>query len=167
MATQPKVNPTLPNVARHFNGKSITGVTIDIGVDMTGEFGPNGILQEVYEVMQQNATPIIVSQVRNAGTTDAEFDVYFEGDFLEVDDYGTSGTDTFVADLQTRLRAGGSGGAGVYAVRDADLIAATGETLNASGTDLSATITATAITSIVDDTTGTAGLVGDGGVDIS
>jgi hypothetical protein len=161
MATQPKVNPTLPNVARHFNGKSITGVTIATGVVMTDEFGANGALQDIYEVMAENATPIIVSQVRTPGTTSAEFDVYFEGDFLEVDDYGTSNDASFVADLQVRIKALGA----TAAVRDAVTAAASGETESA-GVNL-ADATATAITAIVDDTTGTAGLVGDGGVDIS
>jgi len=159
MATQPKANPTLPNVARHFNGKTVTAVKVTLGVDVTGEFGANGAIQEVYQVLAENATPIIIGQVVTLATGD--FDVYFEGDFLENDDYGTSGTDSFIADLQVRIRLLTEAGK-----RDAVTIAASGESANAAGLDLSGA-TVAAIATLVDDTTGTAGLVGDGGADVS
>lgn len=143
MATQPKVNPRLPNVARHFNGKSVTAVTVTLGAvaDTDANFGPDGVVQAVYEVLQANATPIIISEI-DTGT--GAFDVYFEGDFQEIDDYGSAGNLSFVADLEDRIQALGT-------VNSIDVSAATVAQFGG----------------LVDDTTGTAGLVGDGGVDIS
>jgi len=142
MATQPKVNPTLPNVARHFNGKSVTAVKVTLGaVTDPDDFGPDGVVQAVYETLAENATPIIISQIA-VGT--GIFDVYFEGDFLETDDYGSAGTLSFIEDLEDRIQALGT----------------------VNGIDVSGA-TAVALSTLIDDTTGTAGLVGDGGVDIS
>lgn len=151
MATQPKVNPILPNVARHFNGKSVTAVSVALGAlaESDFNFGPEGPVQAVYEVLAENATPIIISEI---DVTDGSFDVYFEGDFQEVDDYA-GGDNSFVGDLQARIKALGVVDIGTDNV--------------ATGTlDLGAA-TVTAFGGLVDDTTGTAGLVGDGGVDIS
>lgn len=161
MATQIKAAPFLPNEARHFNGKSVTAVTLVLGtaLAMADEFGPNGLVQDVYEVLSQNATPIIIGQVKDLAT--GEFDVYFEGDFIERDDYGTSGTDSFIVDLQTRVRALGA----TAAARDAETAAVTGETVSA-GKDVTGA-TATAIADLAAREAGNVGLVGDGGVDIS
>ena len=148
MATQPKVNPVLPNVARHFNGKSVTAVSISLG-DVTapdfdagtpGDFGPDGAVQAVYEVLAENATPIIISEITPTG---GNFDVYFEGDFQEIADYAL-GNNTFVGDLEARIQA-----------------------LGTIGTVALGSATVSQFGGLVDDTTGTAGLVGDGGVDIS
>jgi hypothetical protein len=160
MAIQIKAAPFLPNEARHFNGKSVTAVTVSLGVDVTDEFGPNGVIQDVYEVLAENATPIIIGQVKTLATGD--FDVYFEGDFTETDDYGTSGTDSFIADLQTRIRALGD----TAAIRDAETAAVTGETESSSGVDVEGA-TVTAISALEAREAGNVGLVGPGGVDVS
>lgn len=158
MATQVKAAPFLPNEARHFNGKSVTAVKITLGVNVTDEFGPNGLMQDVYEVMAENATPIIIGQVVTLATGD--FDVYFEGDFLETNDYG-AGTDSFILDLENRIKALGANAA----VRDAETAAVTGETVS-TGIDVTTLPTVAAITTLEDDNVGNAGLVGDGGFEI-
>jgi hypothetical protein len=159
MATQPKVNPTLVNEARHFNGKSVTAVNVNLGVNVTAEFGANGALQAVYTVLAENATPIIIGQV--VDLTAGDFDVYFEGDFLELDDYGTNGTDSFIADLQVRIRALGTN----VGVRDAVTAAASGESESAGITMANAAVVAVATLASGDPLVdGTAGLVGPGGV---
>lgn len=161
MATQTKFNPVLPNEARHFNGKSITAVRITLGADMTDEFGPNGALQRVYEVIQANATPIIYGHVENLGT--GQFDVFLEGDFTEYDDYGSGGTDDYVTDLENRIQALGS----TVAVRGASLeTVVAGIETQSAGVDLSgATVADIAELAARED--GNVGLVGDGGVTIT
>ena len=159
MARQIKAAPFLPNEARHFNGKSVTAVTVTLGANVTDEFGPNGVIQDAYEVLAENATPIIIGQVKDLAT--GEFDVYFEGDFIETDDYGTSGTDSFIVDLQTRIRALGA----TAADRDAETAAVTGETVSA-GVDVTGA-TAVAIADLVAREAGNVGLVGPGGVDLN
>lgn len=165
MATQVKAAPIQPNEARHFNGKSVTAVTVTLGAALgltasdkatgvAGDFGPNGVIQKVYEVLQENATPIIIGQVKDLAT--GEFDVYFEGDFTERDDYGT-GSDTFVADLATRIIAIGS------VVIDAETAAITGET---AGTVSLAAASAAVIADLAAREAGNVGLVGDGGVTV-
>ena len=160
MATQPKVNPTLVNEARHFNGKSVTAVKVTLGADVTAEFGANGALQAVYTVLAENATPIIIGQVVTLGT--GVFDVYFEGDFLESDDYGVDKDQTFIADLATRIQALGA----TAAKRDAVTAAASGESVS-TGVDLTGAGVAAIATLESNGAAGTAGLVGPGGVDIS
>jgi hypothetical protein len=160
MAIQIKAAPFLPNVARHFNGKTVTAVKVVLGTGLTlgAELGPNGVVQDVYEVLSENATPIIIGQIVDLAT--GEFDVYFEGDFLEFNDYGT-GSDSFILDLQNRIQALGA----TAAVRSADVTAVTGESTSAGVNVASATVAA--VVTVADTTVGTAGLVGDGGVVVS
>jgi len=166
MATQVKAAPIQPNEARHFNGKSVTAVQVNLDSDIAlvepnfetgayGDFGPNGVIQTVYQVLQENATPIIIGQVSNLTT--GVFDVYFEGDFLELDDYA-GGTGTFISDLEARIQAMPD------VVIDSDTAAITGE--RAGSVSLSGASVA-AITALEAREAGNAGLVGDGGVDVS
>lgn len=164
MATQVKAAPIHPNEARHFNGKSVTAVTVVLGSDLgleapdfdagtAGDFGPNGVIQKVSYVLSENATPIIIGQVKDLAT--GEFDVYFEGDFTELDDYAGG---SFIADLQARIRA-----VGTVAI-DADTADITGER---EGSVSLAGATATAIAELEAREAGNVGLVGAGGVDIN
>lgn len=142
MATQPKVNPVLVNEARHFNGKSVTAVKVTLGaVTDPDDFGPDGVVQAVYNVLAENATPIIIGQI-NTGS--GAFDVYFEGDFTERDDYGTDGDLSFIEDLEDRIQALGT-------VNSVDVSGAT----------------VAAIAELEAREAGNVGLVGDGGVDLN
>lgn len=105
MATQTRFNPNMPNAARHFNGKSVTSVTVNTGVDLTDEFGANGAVQGLIRVLTQAATPILMSAVRDAGTT---FDLYFEGDFTASDEFGAGKNLSFAAYLQAEIVALGA-----------------------------------------------------------
>lgn len=143
MASQIKVNPTLPNESRHFNGKSITAVTIDLAVNGTNfgttEMGPNGAFQDVMRSITRYATPIIVSALRTDGSNPGQvFDVYFEGEF-GTDTYDGTTSESFADFLQSEIRLLTEAGK-----RDAATIAVTGESANAAGVDLSsATVVAT------------------------
>lgn len=82
-----KANPTLPNVSRSFVGKTITALTVDLGVDATDfgttEMGPNGAVQLVYSVIARRTTPMMISALRADGDTNPGqvFDVYIDGEF--------------------------------------------------------------------------------------
>ena len=114
MAVQFKANPQQANVARHFNGKSVTAVTIDTAAgnllaagadDLV--LGPNGAFQAIIRSITDYATPILISPIRASGGagTNRVFDVYFEGEF-GTDNYGTRATTprSFVDYLQERIR---------------------------------------------------------------
>lgn len=117
MAVQFKANPRQLNVARHFNGKTVTAVTINTaagnmlaaGAD-GAVLGPNGAFQRIVTSITDYATPIVMSSIRaddfGAGRV---FDVYFEGEF-GTDNYGTRATTprTFAAYLEGRIRALGT-----------------------------------------------------------
>lgn len=108
MAVQEKVNPIQLNVARHFNGKSLTAVTIvasDAG-DLRTNLGPNGAFQAIVRSITEYATPVVISAIRGDWRT---FDVYFEGEF-GTDNWGAApGTvRTFADYLQDRIRALGT-----------------------------------------------------------
>lgn len=105
MATQTRFNPVMPNVARHFNGKSVTLVTIDAGVDLTEEFGANGAVQGIIRAITQMATPIVMSSLRATGST---FDIYFEGDFTVGADWSAAKDKTFAEYLEAELVALGA-----------------------------------------------------------
>jgi hypothetical protein len=113
MAVQFKANPQQANVARHFNGKSVTAVTIDAGAgDLLAAvngivLGPNGAFQAIITSISDYATPILISPIR----ADKVFDVYFEGEF-GTDNYGTRATEprTFAAYLVERIKALGTVG---------------------------------------------------------
>ena len=105
MATQTRFNPVMPNVARHFNGKSVTLVTINSGIDLTEEFGANGAVQGMIRAITQMATPIVMSSVRDLAST---FDIYFEGDFTVGSDWGAAKDLTFAEFLQAEIVALGA-----------------------------------------------------------
>lgn len=131
-----KINPTIVNRGRSFNGKTVQAYTVDLNVDATDfadtEMGPNGAFQEVMEVLTTNATVIMHSALRSDGSNDGQvFDVYFEGEFPE-DTYDGSNSETFADFLQSKIRELTSAGA-----RTADTIEVSGESANTSGEDLS------------------------------
>ena len=102
---QTRFNPNMPNAARHFNGKSVTAVTVNAGVDLTDEFGPNGAVQGLIRLLTQTATPILMSAVRATGTT---FDMYFEGDFESMSEFGPAKDLTFAEYLEAEIQALGA-----------------------------------------------------------
>ena len=86
MAEQEKVNPVFVNEPRHFNGKSVTGVTIVLGaMNDPADFGPNDAIQTAIQKATLIATPILMSAVDLATGT---FDMYFEGDFYSMGEFG-------------------------------------------------------------------------------
>ena len=135
MAVQIKANPTIPNTARSFNGKSVTSFVVTPGANFTAERGPNGALQAVIRAITQAATPVMISAA--ADITAPVYTVFIEGDFNLTDTWDGTNSQTFAAYLQARIRLLGANAA----VRSAALAAATGETESA-GVDLSgATVT--------------------------
>lgn len=90
---QPKVNPIFVNEPRHFNGKSVTGVTIVLGaMNDPADFGPNDAIQTAIQKATLVATPILMSAVDLATGT---FDMYFEGDFYSMGEFGPAKDLTF------------------------------------------------------------------------
>ena len=142
MVTQPKANPTLTNIGRSFNGKTVRAYTVDLAVNGTDfsdtELGPNGAFQEVLRTITARSTVIMYSALRADGdSNDGQvFDVYIEGDF-PTDTYDGTNSETFAAYLQSEIRLLTEAG-----IRTAADIAASGESANAAGIDLSsATVT--------------------------
>ena len=138
MAVQFKTNPTGANIARSFNGKSVSTFVItplDNGndaVDFTDELGPNGAFQAILQVLTQYTTPVMISAA--ADITEPAYTFFFEGDF-GTDNWGPTGAlAAFEAHLQTAIRALGQ----TAAVRSEALSAATGET-ESNGVDLRGT----------------------------
>lgn len=104
MAEQPKVNPIFVNEARHFNGKSVTAVTVDAGaavLDAATNYGPGGNVDLLIKAITQAATPIIMSAI----SADQTFDVYFEGDFESTSEFGSTGALDFAAYLTEEVNA--------------------------------------------------------------
>lgn len=136
-----KVNPTIVNRGRNFNGKTIQAYTIDLAVNATDfgttEMGPNGAFQAVMETLAKYGTINMHSALRSDGSNDGQvFDVYFEGEF-PTDTYDGTNSETFAAFLQSEIRLLTAAGA-----RTAATIAISGESANTSGADLSsATVT--------------------------
>ena len=145
MATQVKVNPTLTNASRSFNGKDLNGFTIDLGVNATNfgstEMGPNGAVQQVLAQIARNTTIVGYSALRaDAGANAGQLiDVYVEGKF-GTDTYDGTNSETLAAHLEDLIQALTTAGA-----RTAATIAVSGESSNTGGVDLS-TASVTAIT---------------------
>ena len=103
-----KVNPTKANTVDHFNGKTVTAVTVDFAVNGTDfsdtEMGALGAVQEAILTLSNQATPIIMTKLRSDGSNDGQvFDVIYEGEF-GTDTYDGSNSETFADYLQTELR---------------------------------------------------------------
>ena len=131
-----KVNPTIVNRGRSFNGKTVQAYTIDLAVNATDfgttEMGPNGAFQDVMETLGKYGTVVMHSALRSDGSNDGQvFDVYFEGEF-PTDTYDGTNSETFAAFLQSEIRLLTAAGA-----RTAATIAISGESANTAGADLS------------------------------
>ena len=103
-----KVNPTKANTVDHFNGKTVTAVTVDFAVDGTDfsdtEMGALGAVQEAILTLSNQATPIIMTKLRTDGSNAGQvFDIVYEGEF-GTDTYDGTNSETFAAYLQTELR---------------------------------------------------------------
>ena len=103
-----KVNPTKANTVDHFNGKTVTAVTVDFAVDGTDfsdtEMGALGAVQEAINTLSNQATPIIITKLRTDGSNAGQvFDIVYEGEF-GTDTYDGTNSETFAAYLQTELR---------------------------------------------------------------
>ena len=143
MATQVKVNPTLANASRSFNGKDLNGFTIDFAVHATNfgstEMGPNGAVQQVLAQIARQTTIVGYSALRaDAGANAGQLiDVYVEGKF-GTDTYDGTNSESLAAHLEDLIQALTTAGA-----RTAATIAVSGESSNTGGIDLSsATVTA-------------------------
>ena len=124
-----KVNPTKANTVDHFNGKTVTAITVDFAVNGTDfsdtEMGPLGAVQAAIATMTQEATPIIITALRSDGSNDGQvFDMVFEGEF-GTDTYDGSNSEAFAAYLQTVVRLLTSVGAGSVNLSSATVVAAT------------------------------------------
>ena len=103
-----KVNPTKANTVDHFNGKTVTAITVDLAVNGTDfsdtEMGPLGAVQEAINTLSNQATPIIITKLRSDGSNAGQvFDIVYEGEF-GTDTYDGTNSETFAAYLQTELR---------------------------------------------------------------
>ena len=111
-----KVNPTKANTVDHFNGKTVTAITVDFAVNGTDfsstEMGAGGAVQAALKTLTQMATPIIITKLRSDGSNDGQvFDMIFEGAF-GTDTYDGTNSETLAAYLQSELRLLTSVGAG-------------------------------------------------------
>ena len=117
MAVLTRSHPTDGNTDRHYNGKTITAVTVDFAVNGTNfsstELGAEGALQAAIKVLSQLAQPIIQSDIEadGGGNAGQVFQLYFEGEF-GTDTYDGTNSETYAAYLQTELRLLTSVGAG-------------------------------------------------------
>jgi len=103
-----KVNPTKANTVDHFNGKTVTAITVDFAVHGTDfsstEMGALGAVQEAINTLSNQATPIIITKLRTDGANAGQvFDIVYEGEF-GTDTYDGTNSETFAAYLQTELR---------------------------------------------------------------
>ena len=124
-----KVNPTKANTVDHFNGKTVTAVTVDFAVNGTDfsdtEMGPLGAVQLAIANLSQIGTPLIITKLRSDGSNDGQvFDIIWEGEF-GTDTYDGSNSETLAAYLQTELRLLTSVGAGPVNLNAATVVAAT------------------------------------------
>ena len=131
-----KVNPTKANTVDHFNGKTVTAVTVDFAVDGTNfsstEMGALGAVQEAILTLSNQATPIIITKLRSDGSNAGQvFDVIYEGEF-GTDTYDGTNSESFADYLQTELRLLTTAG-----IRTAAQIADSGESANVAGLNLS------------------------------
>ena len=131
-----KVNPTKANTVDHFNGKTVTAITVDFAVNGTNfastEMGPNGAVQQAILTLSNQATPIIITKLRSDGSNAGQvFDVIYEGEF-GTDTYDGTNSESFADYLQSELRLLTTAG-----IRTAAQIADSGESANSGGLDLS------------------------------
>ena len=98
-------NPILRDVSRSFNGKTVREYEVALKVDVSGSLGPDGALRRVFDVLAEKATPIMISETFEEGSTaNSAINVFFEGDFPS-DDYDGDGSDeTFAEYLQAQIR---------------------------------------------------------------
>ena len=102
MAVQVRANPTLPNIARSFVGKSVSQFTITLGKDFTDELGPNGALQLILRTITQAATPVMISDADDIAAP--VYTVFFEGDFNITDTWDGTNNESFAAYLQRLIQ---------------------------------------------------------------
>jgi hypothetical protein len=103
-----KQNPTLANVSRNFNGRTIMGFTIDLAVNGTNfastEMGPTGAVQAVLDVLRRNVTVIAMSALRTDGSNAGQmFDIMVEGQYGQ-DTYDGTNNETLAEFLETEIR---------------------------------------------------------------
>ena len=140
MAVQTRFNPTQPNVARSFNGKTVSVFTIatiggtvgnTVASSLANERGPNGAFQAIIRAITAYTTPVMISAIR--GGDNNTFDVFFEGDF-GTDNWGAANVQAFEAYLEATIRALGQNAAARAATLPT--VVAGVETLSANGVDL-------------------------------
>ena len=125
-----KVNPTLANVSRTFNGRTIMGFTIDLAVNGTNfattEMGPTGAVQEVLSVLSRSVTIIGMSELRSDGSNAGQvFDILVEGEY-GTDTYDGQNSQTLAGHLADELDALTSAGVGNVNLSSATVAAMTG-----------------------------------------
>ena len=131
MATYTKANPVLANESRSFLGKTIKKYTIDFAVNGTDfsvtEMGGNGAVQAVITKIQENANIVLMSALRaDAGSNAGQlFDVYLEHGDAGTTTYDGANSETFIADLEDRIQALNTIGAGAVNLGSATVAAVT------------------------------------------
>jgi len=131
MATYTKANPTLANAGRSFLGKTIKKYTIDFAVNATDfsatEMAGGGAVQAVISKITENANIVLISAVRaDAGSNAGQlFDVYLEHGDAGTSTYDGTNSETFIADLEDRIQALTSVGAGLVDLSSATVAATT------------------------------------------
>lgn len=78
MPTVTKVNPTLRNVARSFNGKTVQQYQVDLVADASAELGPGEAVEAVLRAFAERATVIMHSELTDSNT---QMTVFVEGEF--------------------------------------------------------------------------------------
>lgn len=105
-----KVNPTLRNESRSFNGKTVTALTINAkngsntAVDISGSLGPDGVVQEILQAVTERATLVLVSKVYDGAGTGDQMDVFVEGEFPQ-DTYDGANSETFATYVASVIQA--------------------------------------------------------------
>lgn len=103
-----KVNPTYVDVARSYNGKSISVFDIATGVDMSTAFAAEDAMHGLLHTVGLSATIIAVGALTN---TNQDVQVWVEGDFPD-DTFDGTNTESFAAHLEDTIQAlGDNGGA--------------------------------------------------------
>ena len=125
-----KVNPTLANVSRNFNGRTILGFTIDLAVNGTNfattEMGPTGAVQAILDVLRRNVTVIAMSALRTDGSNAGQvFDIMVEGEY-GTDTYDGTNSETLAAHLEDEIQTLTSVGVGSVNLSSATVTASTG-----------------------------------------
>lgn len=132
MAGQTQVNGFNGHAkSRSYVGKTITGITIDYGVNGTdfssaAETGAGGAHTLIVQKLQQYGTIAMMSALRSDGSNDGQiFDVFYEGEF-GTDTYDGSTSQAFHAFVQAEIRAETSIGAGSVNLSSAAVTAMSG-----------------------------------------